>query len=191
MPTDLYQSSIMPLKRNANWFIFFGILICIVGFAGLGVGMTVTLTIVGMKYYGILLLIRSGIEIVASYRSRDWGGFFFHLISASIGAIAGIVMVTRPMMAAQTITLFLGALFMVEGMQLLIAGIIYRFPSWGWTLANGILTFALGLMLWQEFPMSSLLFIGTMIAIETIVTGARYIALGIFGRRIARELTVA
>ena len=56
-------------------------------------------------------------------------------------------MVTRPAMAAETITLFLGALFMVEGMMVLFAGLIYRFPSWGWTMANGLLTFLLGLML--------------------------------------------
>jgi uncharacterized membrane protein HdeD (DUF308 family) len=85
----------------------------------------------------------------------------------------------------------MGALFMVEGMMLLIAGLIYRFPSWGWTLANGVVTFALGLMLWQEFPFSGLYFIGTLIALEIMMTGANYIALGLFGRRLARELTVS
>lgn len=188
MPTDLLQGNLLPLKRNATWFIIFGTLITIIGI--IGMGMTVALTITSMFYFGVLLLVRGVVEIVAAYRSRDWAGFFFHLISASIGAVAGLVMITRPAMAAESITLFLGALFMVEGMMLLIAGMIYRFPSWGWTLANGFMTFVLGLMLWQEFPFSGYWFIGTLIALEIIVTGVSYIALGLFGRRLARELTI-
>lgn len=189
MPTDLLQGNLAPLRKNANWFILFGVLVTILGIIGLG--MTVSLTLTSMLYFGLLLLVRGAFELLAAFRSRDWGGFFFHLISASIGAVAGLVMVTRPGMAASTITLFLGALFMVEGMMLLFAGLIYRFPSWGWTLANGIVTFILGLMLWQEFPLSGFTFIGTPIAIEILMTGSNYIALGLFGRRLARELTVA
>jgi uncharacterized membrane protein HdeD (DUF308 family) len=189
MPTDLMQGNLLPLKRNATWFIIFGALITVLGFVGLG--MVVSLTLTSMVYFGILLLVRGGVELIAAHRSREWGGFFFHLISASIGAVSGLVMVTRPAMAAETITLFLGALFMVEGMMVLFAGLIYRFPSWGWTMANGLLTFMLGLMLWQEFPFSGYWFIGTLIALEIIITGASYVALGMFGRRLARELTVS
>lgn len=188
MPTDLMQGNLLPLKRNATWFMIFGILVTLLGFVGLG--MVVSLTLTTMIYFGVLLLVRGGVELLAAYRSREWGGFFFHLISASIGAVAGLVMVTRPGMAAETITLFIGTLFMVEGMMLLFAGLIYRFPSWGWTLANGLITFALGMMLWQEFPFSGMWFIGTLIALEIISTGASYIALGLFGRRLARELSL-
>jgi len=190
MPTDLLQGNLLPLKRNATWFIIFGTLVTLLGIVGLG--MTVALTLSSMFYFGALLLVRGGVEIVAAYRSREWGGFFFHLISASIGAVAGLVMITRPAMAAESITLFLGALFMVEGMMLLIAGVIYRFPSWGWTLANGLATFVLGLILWQDFPhFDGYWFIGMLIALEIITTGVSYIALGLFGRRLARELTVS
>jgi uncharacterized membrane protein HdeD (DUF308 family) len=188
MPTDLMHGNLLPLKRNANWFIFFGLIITLLGIAGLG--MVVGLTLTSMIYFGVLLLVRGGVELLAAYRSREWAGFFFHLISAAIGAVAGLVMITRPGMAAETITLFLGALFMVEGMMLLFAGVIYRFPSWGWTLANGLITFVLGLMLWQEFPFSGMWFIGTLIAFEIISTGASYLALGLFGRRLARELAL-
>ena len=189
MPTDLMQGNLLPLKRNATWFLFFGTLITLLGVAGLG--MVVSLTLAPMVYFGILLLVRGGVELVAAHRSRDWGGFFFHLISASIGAVAGLVIVTGPGRAAESITLFLGALFMVEGMMVIFAGLIYRFPSWGWTMANGFLTFILGLMLWQEFPTSGNTFIGTLISLEIIITGVSYIALGIFGRRLARELSIS
>ena len=76
--------------------------------------------------------------------------------------------------------------------MLLIAGVIYRFPSWGWTLANGLATFVLGLILWQDFPhFDGYWFIGMLIALVIITTGVSYIALGLFGRRLARELTVS
>ena len=188
MPTDLMHGNLLPLKRNANWFSFFGVIVTILGIKGLG--MVVSLTLTSMIYFGVLLLVRGGVELLAAYRSREWAGFFFHLISASIGAVAGLVMVTRPAMAAETITLFIGTLFMVEGMMLIFAGLIYRFPSWGWMLANGLITFILGLMLWQEFPFSGLWFIGTLIAFEIITTGVSYVALGLFGRRLARELAL-
>lgn len=187
MPTDLMHGNLLPLKRNANWFIFFGVIVTLLGITGLG--MVVTLTLTSMIYFGVLLLVRGGVELLAAYRSREWAGFFFHLISASIGAVAGLVMVTRPAMAAETITLFIGTLFMVEGMMLIFAGLIYRFPSWGWMLANGLITFILGLMLWQELR-SGLWFIGTLIALEIITTGVSYVALGLFGRRLARELAL-
>ena len=89
MPTDLMHGNLLPLKRNANWFIFFGVIVTILGITGLG--MVVSLTLTSMIYFGVLLLVRGGVELLAAYRSREWAGFFFHLISASIGAVAGLV----------------------------------------------------------------------------------------------------
>ena len=72
MPTDLMQGNLLPLKRNATWFIIFGALITVLGFVGLG--MVVSLTLTSMVYFGILLLVRGGVELVAAHRSREWGG---------------------------------------------------------------------------------------------------------------------
>jgi uncharacterized membrane protein HdeD (DUF308 family) len=46
-----------------------------------------------------------------------------------------------------------------------------RFPSWGWSVASGLISVALGVMLALQWPTSGLWFIGFAVGIDMIFSG--------------------
>jgi uncharacterized membrane protein HdeD (DUF308 family) len=58
-----------------------------------------------------------------------------------------------------------------------IGSVWYRFPHWRWVALSGAISVALGLMLWNSWPVSGLWFIGLCVGIDLIVEGAGWISL--------------
>jgi uncharacterized membrane protein HdeD (DUF308 family) len=59
----------------------------------------------------------------------------------------------------------------------IIVALLERFPSWGWVLANGVITALLGVAIWQQWPASGLWVLGTLVGIDLIVNGVTWSAL--------------
>ena len=68
-------------------------------------------------------------------------------------------------------------LFMAVGLFRMITSIWHRFASWGWVALSGAVSFVLGLMLWNQWPVSGLWFIGLCIGIDLIVEGIGWLML--------------
>jgi uncharacterized membrane protein HdeD (DUF308 family) len=69
--------------------------------------------------------------------------------------------------SAANLTLMLAA-------ALVVGGVVERFPSWSWVLANGVLTVLLGVAIWQQWPASGLWVIGICVGIDLIVNGVTW-----------------
>jgi uncharacterized membrane protein HdeD (DUF308 family) len=52
-------------------------------------------------------------------------------------------------------------------------------PGWGWQLADGIITLALGVLVLAQWPVSGLWVIGLLIGIDLIFYGGAWIALAL------------
>jgi uncharacterized membrane protein HdeD (DUF308 family) len=94
-------------------------------------------------------------------------------------AVLGVLFLRHPGDALMAMTLFLACALMVGGLFRIIGSLMYRFPHWGWTLAGGIINLVLGIMIWQEWPGSSLLVIGLFVGIDLIFTGWIWVMLAL------------
>ena len=65
---------------------------------------------------------------------------------------------------------------------------MYRFPHWGWTLVGGIINLVLGIMIWQQWPVSGLWVIGLFVGIDLIFTGWTWVMLALSVKKL-RPLT--
>jgi uncharacterized membrane protein HdeD (DUF308 family) len=52
-------------------------------------------------------------------------------------------------------------------------------PGWGWQVADGLITLALGLLVFAEWPASGLWVIGLFVGIDLIFYGSAWIALAL------------
>ena len=103
-------------KKNWGWMFALGILMLVLGTIGLG--MSVTLSIVSMLYFGILMLFGSGVQLVQAFRSVAWRGRLGHVLIAVLYLFAGATMLTNPELASVTLTLFIAwALVVVGGLR--------------------------------------------------------------------------
>ncbi|HEV3216407.1 MAG TPA: hypothetical protein VGZ27_11830, partial [Vicinamibacterales bacterium] len=61
--------------------------------------------------------------------------------------------------------------FIVGGLFKTIGSMILQFPSWGWSVASGVVSVALGVMLAMQWPVSGLWFIGFAVGLDLILYG--------------------
>src|SRR5215470_4253407 len=124
--------------HNWGWFLVFGI-----GLVALGVAAivrSVAATVVSMMFFGWLLLIAAGIEVAQTVMAGRWAGMFQHLAAAVLFGVVGLLIVLRPVVTAEILTLLMGAFFLVTGLFQIVAPVISSLPDWGWHVLNGIIT---------------------------------------------------
>jgi len=160
-----------------GWFLAFGICVLILGIAAVARAMTAT--VVSMLFFGWLLVLASGIEIAQAVMVGHWAGFFQHLLASILFGIAGLLIVTRPLISAEVATVFMAMFFLIGGLFQLIGSMAIALPGWGWQAADGLLTFVLGLLVLAQWPASGLWVIGLFIGIDLIFYGATWIALAL------------
>jgi uncharacterized membrane protein HdeD (DUF308 family) len=81
--------------------------------------------------------------------------------------------------------------FLVLGVFRSVGAISSRHPGWGWGLVNGLVSVALGVMIWSRWPFTSLWVIGLFVAIDMIFQGWNYILLAIVARKGAQIVAPA
>jgi uncharacterized membrane protein HdeD (DUF308 family) len=163
------------LVQYWGWFLAFGIVLLLLGVAA--VARSVSATIASMVFFGWLLLIAAGIEIVQAAMVGQWSGLFNHLLAAILFAVMGILLVARPAMSAEVLTIVIAILFLIGGLFQMIAPLATAQPGWGWQAADGAITFLLGVLLLAQWPASGLWAIGLFIGINLILFGSAWIAL--------------
>src|SRR5208282_1629232 len=120
-----------------GWFLAFGIGVLVLGIAA--VVRAVAATVVSMLFFGWLLVLASGIEIAQAVMVGHWAGFFQHLLAAILFGIAGLLLVTRPVISAEVMTVFMAMFFLVGGLFQIVGSVAVALPGWGWQVADGII----------------------------------------------------
>jgi uncharacterized membrane protein HdeD (DUF308 family) len=152
-----------------GWVIFAGITLLVLGTAA--VIYDVTATLASVFLFGWLLMLAGAMQIVHAFQVRTWSGFFIYLLDGIIRATVGTLLVVYPGSGALTLTLVLSFYFIVGGLFKTIGSMVLQFPSWGWSVASGLVSVALGVMLAMQWPVSGLWFIGFAVGLDLILYG--------------------
>jgi uncharacterized membrane protein HdeD (DUF308 family) len=162
--------------HNWGWFLAFGIGAIV---------RAVAATVVSMLFFGWLLVIAAGIEIVQAIMVGKWAGLFQHWLGAVLFGVIGILILWRPLVTAEILTLLMGAFFLVAGLFQLITPFVISLPDWGWHTLNGLITLLLGILVLAQWPVSGLWVIGLFVGIELVFYGIAWIALALRLRSLA------
>lgn len=159
------------------WFLAFGVGLLVLGVAA--IARSITATVASMLFFGWLLVLASGIEFAQAVMVGHWAGFFHHLLAGILFGVAGLLLVTRPVISAEVVTVFMAMFFIIGGLFQLIGSLAVALPGWGWQAVDGIITLVLGLLVLAEWPVSGLWVIGLFIGIDLIFYGCAWIALAL------------
>jgi uncharacterized membrane protein HdeD (DUF308 family) len=173
---------IQQIAQHWQWFLGLGLVSIILGTFALGSSVLVTLASVVL--FGWILLIMGGIEVGHAFWQRQWGGFFLHLVNGILSIVVGFLLATSPGASAVVLTLLLAMFFMAGGLFRIFTALMMRFPSWGWRLLNGIVTLVLGILIWNQWPVSGLWVIGLFVGIDLIFSGWTTVMLALAARRL-------
>jgi uncharacterized membrane protein HdeD (DUF308 family) len=163
--------------QNWGWFLALGIGLVLLGIAA--VTRSVKATVVSMSFFGWLLLMAAGIETLQAFLVGHWAGFFQHLLGAVLFGVTGALLVRRPVISAEVVTLIMALFFLMSGLFELVSSLAIHLPGWGWHAVNGIITCVLGVLVLSLWPVSGLWTIGLFVGIDLVFYGWAWVALAL------------
>jgi uncharacterized membrane protein HdeD (DUF308 family) len=165
-----YNAWIDELRRTRGWLLTAGCLAILLGMVA--IAYAVAVTIVSIIFLAGLLIIGGVLEAVYAIRHHHHGmHLFVYMLEALMAMVTGLLLLQSPERGAMVITLLLAVYFVIAGIFRIVMALALQFPNWGWTLINGIITLALGVIVWGGWPVSGLWVLGLFIGINLIFTG--------------------
>ena len=130
-----------------------------------------------------IFLFTGVLQIVGLFRTDGWGARLWGLILAVAFIWLGITILADPLRGVISLTLVAGMMFVATG----IAKVIFAFRIRGsgyfmLTLLSGLVSLALGVMVFTNFPQSAAVVLGVLLAVELIATGITLISFALLLR---------
>jgi uncharacterized membrane protein HdeD (DUF308 family) len=184
-----YYPEVETFRRYRVAFLLLGIVLIVLGAIALSYALLTT--VLSVIFFGWLLLLGGIVQTICSFTAKERPHFFFHLLGGVLQIIVGIMLTAYPGAGALALTMLLAAFFLAIGTYRIIGSGYIRTPNWGWTLASGIISLLLGILVLAQWPVSGLFLIGMLVGVEMIVYGWSWLmlsfALGHLGRHIEHE----
>ncbi len=182
--TSMTLPAIAQVREHWGWFLALGIVFIVGGVFAIAAPAFASLAVAIALGWAFIFV--GAIQTIHAWRIRGWGGFIWQLIIGLVVLVGGIAMLINPIVAAVTLTLLIGAMFLAKGILQIGFALRYRpHTGWGWILAAGILAVVVALMIIFSWPFSGLWVPGTLAGISFIFSGWSYIMIAMAGRRLA------
>jgi uncharacterized membrane protein HdeD (DUF308 family) len=169
MTADVFAGVGDGIRNYRSWVMAAGVISLALGIAAIlynGIA-----TIASVTVFGGLLVFAGVVQIAHAFQVRTWSGFFLYLLDGIVRGAVGTFMVLYPESGAQALTLLLSFYFIVAGAFRAIGSMVLQFPSWAWSLASGLVSAVLGVMLAMQWPASGQWFIGFAVGLDLILYG--------------------
>jgi uncharacterized membrane protein HdeD (DUF308 family) len=181
-PVEGLRNPLGVAKKITGWYIAAAVLFIVLGIfavvepgvAGLGVTLLV----------GWILVVGAIFHFVAAFKGGGAKQVIFQVLIGILYAIGGFYFLTHTIMATGTLTLLLAGIILAEGVIEVIS--YFRMKgegASGWLLVNGIITLALGALIWFHWPSSTVWAIGTLVGINLLMTGITRLMFGLAVRK--------
>jgi uncharacterized membrane protein HdeD (DUF308 family) len=181
---DAHQPLLALPELHRHWKTFFALGLVLVGLGVIGIAASTFATLVSVVFLGVLLLMAGGGLLAHAFWAPRWSGFFLQLLSGLLYVVVGWLCITRPVEQAMLLTLLLALSLVVQGGVRMGAALAAHMDGRGMLFASGVLTFVLGLMIWNQWPLSGLWVIGLFAGIDLIFYGLWIVSLAQAVRRL-------
>jgi uncharacterized membrane protein HdeD (DUF308 family) len=177
--------STVTASMQEHWVLFLveGIILVILGLAAIIVPPLATLAVA--IFIGWLFLISGIVGLVTTFWMRHAPGFWWSLLSAVLGIVAGIVLIGSPVSGAISLTLVLIVFFIIEGVASIMFALEHRRElsgRWGWMLASGIVDLVLAAIIFAGLPLSAAWALGLLVGINLVFGGSALVAMALHAR---------
>ena len=164
----------MPERRG--WRLGLGIAMVVLGV--LALASTPVAGIVSTVLLGLALLIGGGVALIGIFRSDSVAEALMMIILATMLLFTGVALLADPVSALVSVTTLLGTFLLLSGVARIVIALFDRRGRWGLAVLHGVVNLLLGVLIFAKWPLSGLVAVGLVIAIELIVVGVSWIVGG-------------
>lgn len=175
-----------PMQKVSGKMKFLGVLTIILGIIAIA---TPWMTGFAILYLIGFLVIAGGIaRMIWAFGAGSLGKGVLVFLIGVLTVIAGVIVVSHPLMSSAVLTVVLAVYFVADGLAVLASagGLPSGQPGKGWLIFDGIVTLILGVMIFTGFPLAGVLAIGVLLGIKLLLAGTTMLTLGsAVGRAVA------
>jgi len=118
-------------------------------------------------------------KFITAFWAGKWSGVLVQLLIGILYLVAGLTIADHVGESTLFLTKDRAALFIISGIFRATGALVVRFPHWGWTLLNGVVTMMLGVIIFRHYPEAALWLIGTLVGVDLLFQGWSWIALSL------------
>ena len=181
-----------PLAAVAGkwvWFVALGVVLLVA--SAVVFSNVVATTLVSTIIIGASLVVSGVFHVIQAFATKNWRSFLFNLFSGLLYGAGGFLIMREPVRGSVLITLLLLVTLAVSGAMRIGIALAHRdVPGWWLILIGGLVSIAVGVLLYLQLPWSGLWVLGTLIGVELAVQGFSWLVFG-FGLNRARALVHA
>jgi uncharacterized membrane protein HdeD (DUF308 family) len=155
-------------RRRTGWDIVLGLLSVVAGIVALG--HVAAASLISVLFLGWTLLLGGVVLVVAGLALWKQGTNRWDLAAGVLFVLLGFSFIRNPDVGLLTLTLLSGSLLLLGGMVRIVVAFQPGAPR-AVLLVNGIITLLLGGMVLNQWPVSALWFLGTVLGIQLILDG--------------------
>jgi uncharacterized membrane protein HdeD (DUF308 family) len=182
---SLHLVGVGDLRRSGPRLVGMGALLVVLGIVALAAAPFLTLAT--MVFVGGLLIVVGILQVIQAYAYRRWGGFFVDLLSGMLYLAIGILIVGNPGASAESLTLLIALYLIFSGIFRIVIACLVRFHNAMWLVFHGAISLLLGIMIWQQWPLSGHWLIGLYIGIDLLLNGWALVMLGLAAKKLRPE----
>lgn len=179
---EAIRHDLAAIRARWGWVVALGL--ATVAMGALLIGAPVMTTLATMTVLSVLLILAGVGQLIGAFWSRTTSGFLVHLLTGLLYLILGVVTINRPLVLSEILTLLIGSVLIVGGAFRIAAAATVRFEGWAWSALGGAIGLLLGLMIWMQWPVSSLWVIGVFLGIDVLFIGLTWVITGLAIRRL-------
>lgn len=168
------------LRNSWIWLALFAVISLVGGVLALLNPFAATLAATMLAGWTFIFL--GGLQVIQSFQVQGWSGFLWALLFGLLSLVVGVSLVFNPLAGMVSLTLLVAVLFLATGAVKIFYGFSLRPVSgWGWVLFSGIVSFALGILIFADLPWAAVSVLGILLGVELISNGVLFlfVALGL------------
>ena len=170
---------------HEHWMLFLveGVVLLVLGATAIALPLLATLALTIL--IGWLFLVSGVVGLFTTFWMRQAPGFWWSLISAVLGIVVGVLLLTSPLVGAVSLTIVLVVFFIIEGVASIMFALDHKRElsgQWGWMLVRGIVDLALAASILGCLQSAAARAIGLLVGINMIFGGSALIAMALHAR---------
>jgi uncharacterized membrane protein HdeD (DUF308 family) len=163
-----------------KWYVAEGVILIVLGLlavlAPFVAGVATTL------FIGWLFLFAGVAGLIFTYKERAAPGFWWALLSSAVAVLAGLSLLSNPLVGLFSLTVVLIAYFLIDGVLTILLGLEYRrdlSDRWVWVVVSGVIDLVLAAILISGLPGTAFWAVGLLVGIDLAFGGASIIGLAL------------
>ncbi len=182
------NSPVEMVRKASGWSIAWGVLLIVFGMLAIASPFVAAVAVSAVIAW--LIVLAGVVHIVLAFHAHGAGSMIWKLLVGIAYLCFGAYLIMHPVLGVASLTLLLASLFLIEGILEVVLFFKMR-PLKGssWMLLDGVITLLLGLLIYMQWPSSSLWAIGTLVGISMIISGIARVAMSVAVRGATTEVT--